>query len=193
MRSLACFSSGCCFLPSVKESQSSVCWSAESCQLLPCDQESVLVQCFWKSEWLILFMLFNVISNKKAVRFRFFLLLVFFFHPCETKSLTYLVYLHYFVCHRISEANCDVGFQTPRAECCALGGLAGLELWAQGSQPATRPSRLCCSTVLLRNGSRSHCEMARQKEKRKHRIDFIFMQLYSLAHTGGSVSINGNF
>lgn len=77
MRSLTCFSSGCCFLPSVKESQSSVCWSAESCQLLPCDQESVLVQCFWKSEWLILFMLFNVISNKKAVRFRFFLLVFF--------------------------------------------------------------------------------------------------------------------
>lgn len=126
MRSLTCFSSGCCFLPSVKESQSSVCWSAESCQLLPCDQESVLVQCFWKSEWLILFMLFNVISNKKAVRFRFFFVVVVFFHPCETKSLTYLVYLHYFVCHRISEANCDVGFQTPRAECCALGGLAGL-------------------------------------------------------------------
>lgn len=71
-------------------------------------------------------MLFNVISNKKAVRFRVFFVVVAFFHPCETKSLTYLVYLHYFVCHRISEANCDVGFQTPRAECCALGGLAGL-------------------------------------------------------------------
>lgn len=142
----------------------------------------------WKWEWLILFMLFDVISNKKAVKFRFG---VFFPPPCETKALTYLVYLALFFLppHLQSELWCLLPDPQSWVLCPEWAGRAG----SPGLKSTTRPSRLCCSTVLLRNGSWSRWEMARQKERRKRRIDLIFMQLHSLAHTGGSVSINGNF